>query len=56
VHWSPNQLRHTAADLADQRAGIETAQELLGHRTARTTETYLARKGRRAAEYQRKFG
>ncbi len=34
-------LRHTAATLVAQRAGLDTAQRLLGHTTTTTTEGYV---------------
>jgi integrase len=42
-HWSPHQLRHTAATEARKRGGLEAAQLLLGHRSAGITELYAER-------------
>ena len=39
--WSPNQLRHLAATLAEQRAGADLASHLLGHSDLRTTQRYM---------------
>ena len=38
--WSPNQLRHTAATEIRAKAGLEAAQVVLGHSSAKTTEIY----------------
>jgi integrase len=38
--WTQNQLRHAAATEARRVGGLESAQALLGHAHARTTETY----------------
>ena len=38
--WSPNQLRHLAATRFRQAEGLDTAQAILGHTHARTTEIY----------------
>jgi integrase len=39
-HFHPNRLRHTAATRIRQEYGIEAARQLLGHRSAATTEIY----------------
>jgi integrase len=39
-HWHPNQLRHNVATRVRQRYGIEAASQVLGHRSAATTEIY----------------
>lgn len=39
-HWTPNQLRHTAATNYRRKFGLEPTQALLGHADARTTERY----------------
>jgi integrase len=41
--WTPLQLRHTAATLIRARYGLETAQVVLGHAKADTTEIYAER-------------
>lgn len=56
VRWTANQLRHLAATLADERAGAETACEILGHGDLRTTERYLSRRRLRAADYAERYG
>jgi len=38
--WSPNQLRHAAAQEARQKLGLDAAQARLGHKHAKTTEIY----------------
>ncbi len=54
--WSPNQLRHRAATLCYERFGIETTQEMLGHKDPRTTEGYVDQLLTHVSEYQRRFG
>ncbi len=39
-HWTPNQIRHTAATRIRAEYGIEVAQVVLGHSHVRTTEIY----------------
>ena len=39
-----NQLRHTAATLADSRCDLATASDLLGHAELRTTQRYVGRR------------
>jgi integrase len=39
-HWSPNQLRHTAATMLRREFGIEAARVVLGHGSAQVTEIY----------------
>ena len=39
-HWTPNQIRHTAATSIRAEYGIEVAQVVLGHSHVRTTEIY----------------
>jgi integrase len=41
-HWSPNQLRHTAADEAARLLSPMAAQYLLGHSQLATTNIYLS--------------
>ena len=38
--WSPNQLRHAAATEIRSKLGLDAAQAILGHASARTTEIY----------------
>ena len=55
--WSPNQVRHNAGTLARKVGGLETAQQILGHTQARTTEiNYAEIDQERAVEYAKKFG
>jgi integrase len=54
--WFPNQIRHTVATEIKTRFGLESAQILLGHARASTTEIYAARDLRHAAEVARKIG
>lgn len=42
VCWSPGQLRHTAATRIRAAHDLDTAQVILGHTTARTTERYAS--------------
>jgi integrase len=39
-HWHPNRLRHCAATRFRQHFGIETARQILGHRSAASTLIY----------------
>lgn len=39
-HWTPNQLRHTAATKIRELYGIEIARIILGHSNLSTTEVY----------------
>ena len=41
VHWSPHQLRHSAADRIEREFGPEVARVILGHSTISTTQIYL---------------
>ena len=50
-YWHLHQLRHTAADEADNAFDIDGARVVLGHTDARTTEKYL----NKAAKDQRDF-
>ena len=47
--WSPNQLRHAAAQEARDFAGLDAAQARLGHATAKTTEIYAGLTHQKAA-------
>ena len=49
--WAPNQLRHTAATLARQREGVETAGSVLGHADIDTTMIYAERSKDTARRY-----
>ena len=39
-HWHPHQLRHAAATRFRESHGLDAAQAVLGHKTARVTEIY----------------
>lgn len=54
--WHPNQLRHNAATDARGRAGVDTAQVILGHSSVKTTEIYAETNIDAAVEYARKWG
>ncbi|MEO0529411.1 MAG: site-specific integrase [Planctomycetota bacterium] len=55
-HWSPNQLRHSYATAVRREYGLEAAQVLLGHSTARTTETYAEKNSAAGAAVARAIG
>ena len=38
--WHPHQLRHSFATRAREKHGLDAAQAVLGHKTARVTEIY----------------
>ena len=40
-HWTPNQLRHLTATEINKLLGINIAQQLLGHDSAKTTAVYI---------------
>jgi len=50
LHWSPNQLRHSAATRIRARFGLEAAQVVLGHANADVTEIYAERDRQKAIE------
>ena len=54
--WSPLRLRHTAATLIRARYGLETAQVVLGHAKADTTELYAERDRGRARDLMAEIG
>lgn len=55
-HWSPNQLRHTAATEIRRDFGLEAAQIILGHSTADVTQVYAERDIAKAIEVARAIG
>lgn len=55
-HFSPNQLRHSAATLIRKEFGLEAAQVVLGHSTADVTQIYAERDEEKAADVMRKLG
>jgi integrase len=54
--WSPTQLRHTAGTKVRDEFGLEYAQAVLGHASAKTTEIYAQVSFEKAAEVMRKIG
>jgi integrase len=40
AHWTPYQLRHTAATILRREFGLEVAQVILGHAHASESEIY----------------
>jgi len=54
--WSPNQLRHTAAEEARAHFGLDGAQARLGHKHAKVTEVYANRQQEKANEVARLWG
>lgn len=55
-HWSPNQLRHSAATEARRGGGLDVAQLLLGHRHAEVTEVYAETDLARLRDWVRRHG
>ena len=55
-HWSPNQLRHTAATEIRRDFGLEAAQIILGHSTADVTQVYAERDLAKGMEVARQIG
>ena len=55
-HWSPNQLRHSAATEIRCKYGLEEAQVVLGHSSANVTEVYAERDIKKAKEVARQIG
>lgn len=41
-HWTPNQIRHTAATEIEEQHGLDAARAALGHRTQDITKVYAA--------------
>lgn len=56
VHWTPNQLRHTAATRIRREFGIEMARVVLGHSSAVTSEIYAEIDLGKAAAVMAKLG
>lgn len=55
--WHPHQLRHTAATEIRRQFGLEAAQVVLGHSSARVTDAvYAERDGARVDEIMRQIG
>jgi integrase len=55
-HWSPLQLRHTAATAIRARYGIEAAKVVLGHTKVETSQIYAERDLGKAQEIMREIG
>ncbi len=55
-HWSPNQLRHTAATLIRKQFGLEAAQVILGHSKLSVTQVYAERDRQKAIDIAKKIG
>ncbi len=55
-HWTPNQLRHTAATVVRKQFGIEAAQILLGHARADITQVYAEIDAAKSIEVARAIG
>jgi integrase len=54
--WSPNQLRHAAAEEAREKLSLDAAQARLGHKHAKVTEVYAKRQEDRADDVARMLG
>ena len=55
-HWSPNQLRHTAATIIREQFGLEAAQVILGHSELTVTQIYAETDQKKAIEIALKIG
>jgi integrase len=55
-HWSPLQLRHTAATSIRSRYGVEAAKVVLGHSKVETTQIYAERDLGRAEQIMAEIG
>jgi integrase len=55
-HWSPLQLRHTAATLVRRQFGIEGAQVILGHSELTVTQVYAEADRAKAIRVAKKIG
>jgi integrase len=54
--WTPNRLRHSFATQARAQYGLEAAQVLLGHSSAKVTEVYAERDVAKGIEVARAIG
>jgi len=54
--WSPNQLRHSAATRLRKQFGLDVAQVVLGHKTAKITQVYAELDQAKAAQAMKKSG
>jgi integrase len=55
-HWTPLQLRHTAATAIRARYGVEAAKVILGHTKVETTQIYAERDLTRAKQIMGEIG
>jgi integrase len=55
-HWSPNQLRHTAATAIRRELGLDAAQVVLGHASADVTQVYAEKNLAAGIEAARRLG
>jgi integrase len=55
-HWSPLQLRHTAATVIRAKYGVEAAKVILGHTKVETTQIYAERDMNKAEQIMREIG
>lgn len=55
-HWTPHQLRHTAATRIRREMGLDAARALLGHRSLAVTDTYAELDQALAAKAAGRFG
>lgn len=54
THWAPNQIRHAAATRFREEGGLESAQVMLGHSRASTTEIYALKNHQAGIDTARK--
>ena len=54
--WTPNQLRHSAGTDVRSKFGLEAAQVVLGHSSAKTTEIYAEADFEKAEQVAREIG
>ncbi len=54
--WTPHQLRHTAATEIRERFGLDRAQVILGHSSAKVTEVYAELDAEKAIAVAREIG
>ncbi|WP_156514214.1 tyrosine-type recombinase/integrase [Planctomyces sp. SH-PL14] len=55
-HWHPHQLRHTCGTRVREEHGLDAAQVILGHRSARVTEVYASVSASKGQSVARQFG
>ena len=56
THWTPHQLRHSAATRLRKEFGLEAARTILGHRHVAATEIYAEVNRDQAIEVMQKVG